>query len=220
VRGGLTIAVALSVFCAALAMAIWLLASEPFLALEYGRAGFPSAPGIADEERLALAIPSTLFLTRPAITDEDLAALRHDGAPLYTRAEIEHLEDVRELVWRITLAGVCGALVIVAALLVAGTNPRAQRAVARGLSAGGFLIIGALVIVVPAVLVLWPVFFVTFHEVLFPPGTWAFSADSGLIRLFPEQFWYDTALAMVTITGAIGLAALGAGRALGGEEPV
>jgi uncharacterized membrane protein len=51
----------------------------------------------------------------------------------------------------------------------------------------------------------WSWLFTTFHEVLFPAGTWQFASDSGLIRLFPGRFWYDTALALAGAVGAEGL---------------
>jgi uncharacterized membrane protein len=38
--------------------------------------------------------------------------------------------------------------------------------------------------------------FTLFHEIVFPGGNWAFSADSLLIRLYPEQFWELTAAAL------------------------
>ncbi|HRO89588.1 MAG TPA: DUF1461 domain-containing protein, partial [Promineifilum sp.] len=50
-----------------------------------------------------------------------------------------------------------------------------------------------------AILVAWPIFFVQFHELLFPPGTWTFAYSDSLIRLFPEQFWFDFG---VLISGA------------------
>ncbi len=44
----------------------------------------------------------------------------------------------------------------------------------------------------------WRVWFVTFHQIFFVPGTWMFSYSDTLIRLFPEKFWFDAAL---TISG-------------------
>ena len=41
------------------------------------------------------------------------------------------------------------------------------------------------------ILVGWSLFFTTFHELLFPPGTWTFYLTDSLIRLFPEKFWFD-----------------------------
>jgi len=38
-------------------------------------------------------------------------------------------------------------------------------------------------------LIIFPIFFVRFHEVLFPQGNWSFPANSILIQIFPESFW-------------------------------
>jgi uncharacterized membrane protein len=48
--------------------------------------------------------------------------------------------------------------------------------------------------------------------VLFPPGTWEFPEDSGLIRLFPEVFWQHAAIAIVTLTVAEALLLAWLGR--------
>ncbi|MDV7390213.1 DUF1461 domain-containing protein, partial [Arthrospira platensis SPKY1] len=42
--------------------------------------------------------------------------------------------------------------------------------------------------------VAWGAFFTLFHDLFFPPGTWTFNYTDSLIRLFPEQFWFDFAL--------------------------
>lgn len=50
--------------------------------------------------------------------------------------------------------------------------------------------------------VAWDAAFTLFHELLFPPGTWTFPADSNLIRLYPPGFWFDAAM----VAGALVLA--------------
>lgn len=47
-------------------------------------------------------------------------------------------------------------------------------------------------------------FFVQFHELLFPPDTWTFSSTSGLIRLYPQLFWYRVGLAIIGRIMALG----------------
>ena len=37
--------------------------------------------------------------------------------------------------------------------------------------------------------------FLLFHEIFFPQGNFLFAADSNLLRLFPEGFWFESALA-------------------------
>lgn len=42
--------------------------------------------------------------------------------------------------------------------------------------------------------VAWDSAFTLFHELLFPPGTWMFPADSNLISLYPPDFWFEAAM--------------------------
>ncbi|MCZ7668066.1 MAG: DUF1461 domain-containing protein [Chloroflexi bacterium] len=57
----------------------------------------------------------------------------------------------------------------------------------------------------------WSLFFTLFHNIFFDSGTWTFAYSDSLIRLFPEQFWFDFALiwtgsilALGAIIGGIG----------------
>jgi len=209
--------VALAVPVMAITLNVHLLASGAFLRWEFGRPGFPAVPGIADVERLALAVPSTLFIVRP-MPAADLAALRHDGQPLYTAAEIGHLEDVRRVVARVTTLGLLGGLLVVAALALAWRRGRWAE-VGRSLRWGGWLTVGLVVAVGLGMALAWPLLFTGFHRVFFPAGTWQFDYDSGLIRLFPDQFWYDTALALAALSAAEGLLAVLVGRWLARREP-
>lgn len=102
-----------------------LLASAAYLRWEYGRAHFPAAPGFTADERLAVAVPSTVFIlgdTPPAA----LAALRRGDAPLYTESEIAHLVDVQRRVRILLAAGAFGAVAVGIALAAAAWG-RARR---------------------------------------------------------------------------------------------
>ena len=57
----------------------------------------------------------------------------------------------------------------------------------------------------------WSVFFVQFHELLFPPGTWTFAYSDSLIRLFPEKFWFDLGVIMSLLPLAAGIVVAGLG---------
>jgi uncharacterized membrane protein len=61
---------------------------------------------------------------------------------------------------------------------------------------GGLLTTIILVAIAAFIGLAWNTFFVQFHELLFPPGTWTFSYSDSLIRLFPEQFWFDAGIIM------------------------
>lgn len=203
----------LTVPLAAVALNVHLLASEPFLRVVYALPGFPAAPGFTDAERLALAVPSTAFIVRPGPPD-GLAALRHRGEALYTAQEIEHLVDVRRVVARFTALGLMAVVVLAAAGLAAWRRRGRRATVGRALARGGWLLVGLVACVGLGIALAWPWLFTGFHQVFFPPGTWQFPLQSGLIRLFPDPFWYSTALALAGLCAAEGLAVAWLGRRL------
>ena len=75
----------------------------------------------------------------------------------------------------------------------------------RAIYGGGVATTLVLLVVGLFILVGWEIFFVQFHELLFPPGTWTFSYTDSLIRLFPEQFWFDVG---VLVSGGVFVAGL------------
>lgn len=195
----------------ALTLAIQLLAGTDYVRWTMARSGYPASPGFSREERLTAAVPSTRFILG-AEPPETLAALDLRGAPLYQAAEIAHLVDVRRVIGRIRLAGL---LLAAAALILLALRPRALRlGLARALSAGGMLLLGFLLVLGLGILVDWEAAFTGMHRLFFAEGTWQFAADAALIRLFPDRFWYDTALALVGLLTLQGLAALAAAHAL------
>lgn len=202
---------ALAVPVCALAVAIQLLAGTGYVRWMMARPDYPPSAGFSSEERLAFAVPSTRFIINQE-PHETLAALDHGGASLYQAGEIAHLLDVRRVIGRIRYLAL---LLAVAALVLLGLRPRALRiGLARSLAAGGMLTLVLLLLLGLAILSAWDVAFTGMHRLLFADGTWQFGADSALIRLFPDRFWYDTALVLVGLLAAQGLAALVAGRAL------
>lgn len=204
--------VTLAVPVVLVAVNVRLLASEAFLRWEYARPGFPAAEGFTGAERLAVAVPSTRFILN-ADDPATLAALRHGGRPLYTPGEIAHLVDVRRVVAGLTWLAILG-LVAVGALAFGAGRGRRWGDLALPLARGGWLAIGLVAGVGLGVGVAWPWFFTTFHEVFFAPGTWEFPVDSGLIRLFPGRFWYDTAVILAGLTAAEAAGVIAAARTL------
>lgn len=195
----------------ALTLAIQLLAGTDYVRWTMARSGYPASPGFSREERLHAAVPSTRFILG-AESPETLAALDLRGAPLYQAAEIAHLVDVRRVIGRIRLTGL---FLAAAALILLARRPRALRlGLARALYAGGTVLLGFLLVLGLGILVNWEAAFTGMHRLLFAEGTWQFAADAALIRLFPDRFWYDTALALVGLLALQGLVALAAAHAL------
>jgi len=172
--------------------------------------------GFTDEERLELARGTLRYLQQPEPAAEVihlLEELRLPGRdePLYNEREIGHMIDVKNVadgMKRVTYFA--GAIVgIGLALLLA---PRATRHYGwRTLYYAGLATVIALAAIALAIFIAWPFFFTQFHELLFPPETWTFAYSDSLIRLFPEQFWFD-----IGVLVSVGTLVLGAVVALVG----
>ena len=178
-------------------------------AFEYGRIA-PDMFGFSPEERLELAQGTLDYLQRTEPAAEVihlLEALRLPGTdrPLYNESEIDHMIDVKNLADVIRwIAYIAGAVVIIglAILLI----PRPTRPFGwRTLMLAGLGTVVILGVIALLILIAWPIFFVQFHELLFPPGTWTFAYSDSLIRLFPEQFWFDIGLLISVTTLALGV---------------
>lgn len=126
-----------------------------------------------------------------------------NGDPVLDPSERSHMSDVSRLV-RILI------LLEAVAIGFAAWGGRLLRTDAERL--GRMLIIGAGTVGVATVViglfavVAWDSAFTLFHELLFPPGTWSFPADSTMILLYPPGFWFDAAMiagALVLGTAAV-----------------
>lgn len=165
---------------------------------EYGRIA-PDRYGFTNEERLELAEATLAYLRQTEPADEVIFMLEELRLPgtddsLYNQEEIGHMIDVknvadsfRRLMWGLGIVVVVGL-----GFLLAG--PQTRQAGYKALYHGGLLTAGILLVMGLLVAVAWNFVFVQFHEILFPPGTWTFAFTDSLIRLFPEQFWFDFGL--------------------------
>jgi len=162
---------------------------------EYPRIA-PDRFGFTIEERLELAHATLAYLQRPEPSQEViymLEELRLPGTndPLYNKSEIGHMLDVKDvadgmkrIVW-VTAVIVLGGLIFLLARLE--TRPDGYKAIMQG----GIATTVILLAIALFILLAWNIFFTQFHQLLFPPDTWRFAYSDGLIRLFPEKFWFD-----------------------------
>ena len=82
-------------------------------------------------------------------------------------------------------------IIVIGGLIFLIARPETRREGYKAMFHGGMLTSSILLLIALFILLAWSVFFVQFHNLLFPPGTWTFNYTDGLIRLFPEQFWFD-----------------------------
>ena len=184
-------------------------------AFEYGRIA-PDRYGFTPEERLDYAHATLDYLQRTEPSEEVIFLLEelqlpNSTDPLYNEAEIGHMLDVKDLTDGIrTLWWVTAVLVIAGLgflLLQSALRPIGYRAIYQG-GLATVIILAAIALFIG---VGWSIFFVQFHELLFPPGTWTFRYTDSLIRLFPEQFWFDIGVIMSVGALLLGVVVTGIG---------
>lgn len=179
-----------------------LVMSEPFLWLEYHRPGFPDDRyGFTQDQRLDYASEAIYYLHSDAGINH-LGDLTLDGAALFNARELRHMEDVKVVTRAAlqihTLLSLGLAVLVAVMLWRRDSRPQLRRA----LSAGAVLTIALIAALILVAVTSWDTFFTQFHRVFFEGDTWLFRTSDTLIRLFPEQFWFDAALIIGTLTFA------------------
>jgi integral membrane protein (TIGR01906 family) len=196
-----------------LAIIAWDWPSYP--SFEYGRIA-PDRFGLSDAERLELAESTLEYLRRTEPADdvifllEELRLPRTDE-PLYNEREIEHMLDVKYVTDAFKRAFRVLALVVVAGLAYLLSRADRRTHGYRALFYGGVVTTGILLAMLILMLVAWNAVFTQFHNLFFDPGTWTFAYTDSLIRLFPEQFWFELGIIWVGFIFAEGLLLLALG---------
>ncbi|HIW99997.1 MAG TPA: TIGR01906 family membrane protein, partial [Candidatus Nesterenkonia stercoripullorum] len=189
-----------------IAAAIRLVASPAFLWLAYNRPGFPADTGdFGTGDRLLYGSYGVDYLFNAA-NSRYLSELAPGGEALFTADEVTHMTDVKWVIfWTMIAAAALLVLAVIFALLLRSWRPGG---VARGIFAGAWVTLGLIVTVAVLAFLNFGAFFTEFHRLLFDDGTWTFSADSTLIRLYPEQFWIDAGIAVAAVVLIISVLAL------------
>jgi integral membrane protein (TIGR01906 family) len=141
-------------------------------------------------------------------TRGDFTVALHDDEPLLNAEERSHMVDVSDFVRLLAVINIVALLTVGLAGWTLRREPaRRGRLMLIASSAVG---IGAVVLAAIFAVAFRPAF-LAFHELFFEPGTYLFPADSQLIRLFPEPFWFDAALAagLAIVLPALALAVIG-----------
>jgi len=184
-----------------------------FLTLEYTRPGFPAdSYGFSTEDRLYYGSLGVEYL----LNGEEITFLEsirlpgelcypptagENACPLFNSRELQHMLDVKIVVQWAYAAGVMGLGLFLISAGMIWQYPSERRRLPRALKWGSILTLSALVTIIFVAFVAWDVFFNTFHDLFFEPGTWRFFYSDSLIRLYPEQFWFDASLTVGALSG-------------------
>jgi integral membrane protein (TIGR01906 family) len=190
-----------------LILAVRAVTSPLFLWVEYNRPGFPGdGYGFSTDDRMTYGSYAVDYLNNWA-GPRYLGDLVHrSGDRLFKDGEVSHMADVKLVILSSFGAGVLLVLVSIIAILY--LRRRSSGGVRRGLFAGSIITL-VLILGLGTLAVLgWQQFFTEFHRIFFPEGSWTFSLDDTLIRLFPGQFWIDAGMViagLVLVTAIVTL---------------
>ncbi|HEX2908039.1 MAG TPA: TIGR01906 family membrane protein [Phototrophicaceae bacterium] len=180
-------------------LSVRLVMTPLFLQLVYNRSGFPEDYyGLTTAERLEYAPLALEYL----LNGEDITFLGDlqfpDGSPMYNPSELRHMQDVKIVTQSAFLfAVIAGSAALITGLVLFKTAPRQLR---QALFNGSLLTLTIIAAIVIVAIFNWNTFFTTFHQLFFESGTWRFAYSDTLIRLFPEEFWFEAALTIGALT--------------------
>jgi integral membrane protein (TIGR01906 family) len=177
-----------------------------FLQIEYTRPSFPADYyGFTTQDRLNYAPYALNYL----LNGEDIDYLGDlkfpDGAAMYNVRELQHMRDVKLVTQYAFMVAISGGVFFLAIGFILWRSPSTRIEWYRGLFNGGVLTLSLIAAIVVGAVVSWDVFFTGFHTLFFEGDSWRFAWSDTLIRLFPEQFWFDAALTIggITVTAAL-----------------
>lgn len=183
--------------------------SPLFTQVEYTRAGFPPDPyGFSTEDRLEYGILGIEYLLNgdgiEFLGERELPGAlcyppQDEACTMFTSLELQHMEDVKIVAQGAFIFGVVGLIVAIILMAILWQSEN-RKHVYRAMLQGGLLTLGLIATVVLLAITAWDLFFTKFHDVFFEPGTWQFYYWDTLIRLYPEQFWFDAALTIGVLT--------------------
>jgi len=120
--------------------------------------------------------------------------VNRSGGGLFKDGEVSHMADVKGVILS-TFSG--GTLLIILSLVaIVYLRRRSTGGVRRGLFAGSIVALAIILGLGTLAVLGWQQFFTEFHHIFFANGSWTFSLEDTLIRLFPGQFWMDAGIAI------------------------
>lgn len=199
-------AVALAWAVALAGVALSVLTLPVFTSTAIRALGVPTTAGLPVADTLRLADAARAYVAD--LSPQPLPAT-WKGRLAFDSDAVSHLRDVRGVIGAArTVTGV--ATIALAAWMGVCTGLKRWEDLRAGMRWGAAATAGFFVLAALAGVVDFDVLFVRFHGLLFEPGTWLFSPESLLIRLFPERFWVYSGLAWAGVAGAGALLLLGA----------
>jgi integral membrane protein (TIGR01906 family) len=196
----------------------WLVSDVGWYRAGFEKYGVSQTTGMSSDElaRAAEQISRYLIFQRDRV-DDIVVNVRGENLLLFNDRENTHMRDVQALLGRFYALQVASGAY---ALLYLVSTPLWQRrgywrALGSQLRGGGALTVGIIAVFGALSLVDFDQLFLRFHELSFSNDFWMLDPTKDrLIMMFPEGFWYDSAIRLALTTGGQALAAILVGTAL------
>lgn len=189
-----------------------------WLSLVYTQDGFyQDAYGFTTEDRLLYAPLGLQYLlenrTVGFLGNRQLPANKcyppsNTSCPMFNVSELKHMQDVQQVTQLLFFLGLAMGVIFVLALGYLWQK-KAWVQLRNSLLQGSITTILLLISVAVVAIGAWDVFFDLFHGLFFEDGTWQFYYSDTLIRLYPEQFWFQSAVVLGGISVAVSSAVMG-----------
>jgi len=181
-----------------------------FLNIEYTRAGFPADTyGFSTEDRLEYGVYGVEYI----LNGEDIDFLgdltlpidlcwnpidpNAETCPMYNSRELKHMVDVKNVATMLfAIAWVLTPICTISLIWLWRSHRNRFIQIMRHSSMTTLSTITTLAVIA---VVAWDFFFTNFHRLFFEAGTWQFYFSDTLIRLYPQQFWFDASLTVGAI---------------------
>ena len=181
-----------------LVLAVRAVASPLFLWVEYNRPGFPGdGYGFSSDDRMTYGSYAVDYLSNWAGPRYLGELVNRSEDKLFGEGEVSHMADVKLVILSAFGAGV--VLILLSLIAVIYLRRRSPGGVRRGLFAGSIVTLVIIISLGVLAALGWEQFFAQFHSVFFASGTWTFSLQDTLIRLFPGQFWVDGGIVVASL---------------------
>ncbi|BCW70180.1 TIGR01906 family membrane protein [Arthrobacter sp. NicSoilB8] len=187
-----------------LVLAVRAVTSPLFLWVEYNRPGFPGdGYGFSTDDRMTYGSYAVDYLSNWSGPRYLGDLVDQSGDRLFKDGEVSHMADVKAVI--LSTFGAGTLLILLGLVAVIYLKRRHNGGVRRGLFAGSIVTLAIIIGLGTLAVLGWEQFFTEFHRIFFANGTWTFSLQDTLIRLFPGQFWMD---AGIVIGGLVLLASI------------
>lgn len=176
-----------------LVLAVRAVTSPLFLWVEYNRPGFPGdGYGFSTDDRMTYGSYAVDYLSNWSGPRYLGDLVDQSGGHLFKDGEVSHMADVKAVI--LSTFGAGTLLILFSLVAVIYLKRRHRGGVRRGLFAGSILTLAIIIGLGTLAVLGWEQFFTDFHRIFFANGTWTFSLQDTLIRLFPGQFWMDAGI--------------------------